>query len=77
MAQFNLSITLEYDIITAQDDITLATKVNERLQSGNDWEPLGGVISHRGVLCQAIVREKPKVYKHDFELGWQLDTPSP
>lgn len=60
MAQFNLSVTLEYDIITAQDDRTLVIRVNEFLQNSKGWQPLGGVISHRGILCQTVVREKPK-----------------
>lgn len=67
MAQFNLTIALEYDIITAPDFDQLVTRVNERIQSGEGWQPLGGVAISRdnedwsGMgFYQAMVRGKPK-----------------
>ena len=58
MAQFDLQITLEYDIITASDVSELIAKVNERIQDSDTWQPLGGAIAYKGVLCQTIVRKK-------------------
>jgi hypothetical protein len=65
MAQFNLSITLEYGIITAPTFGELVTEVNKRIQNGEGWQPLGGVATLGdnedwvGVaFYQAVVREK-------------------
>jgi len=58
MAQFDLSITLEYGLIGSSDKDTLVEIVNEWISQG--WQPLGGPFVYEGDLCQAMVRENPK-----------------
>lgn len=59
MAQFNLSITLEYDILRCIDPDILTEVINKRISE--DWQPLGGAFMFQDRLwCQTIVREKPK-----------------
>lgn len=58
MAQFNLTITLEYGLIGSDDKDVLVEIVNKWIAEG--WQPLGGPFVYEGDLCQAMVREKPK-----------------
>lgn len=56
MAQFDLSITLEYGLVTGDNPKALVEIVNEWI--ADDWRPLGGPFVYKGDLCQAMVREK-------------------
>lgn len=57
MARFDLSITLEYELVMESHQIPFVQKVNEWISQG--WQPLGGPFVYEGDLCQAMVREKP------------------
>lgn len=58
MAQFDLSIMLEYGLVGSDDKDALVEIINEWISEG--WQPLGGPFVYEGDLCQAMVREKPK-----------------
>lgn len=58
MAQFGLSITLEYELIIESHQIPFVQKINEWITNG--WQPLGGPFVYEGDICQAMVREKPR-----------------
>lgn len=58
LAQFNLSITLEYELAVATHRLQLVEEVRRWIADG--WQPLGGPFVYEGDLCQAMVREKPK-----------------
>ena len=58
MAQFNLSITLEYDLIFHYDSDSFIEAVNKKLSEG--WQPLGGAFTRKDTFCQTVVREEPK-----------------
>jgi hypothetical protein len=58
MAQFNLTITLEYDLVSASHKLQLVEEVRKWI--AEDWQPLGGAFAHDGDFYQTMVREKPK-----------------
>lgn len=58
MAQFDLSITLEYALVSASHQLPFVEIVNEWIAEG--WQPLGGAFVYEGDFYQAMVREKPK-----------------
>lgn len=78
MAQFNLTITLEYNVILHNDLGQLITEVNQRI--GEGWQPLGGLAVTENddnwagrTFYQAMAREKPeKQYKYDPDLRLNL-----
>lgn len=58
MAQFDLTITLEYALVSASNQLPFVEVVNKWISEG--WQPLGGAFAYEGDLCQAMVREQPK-----------------
>lgn len=58
MAQFDLSITLEYTLVSASHQLPFVDEVNKWISEG--WQPLGGAFAYEGDLCQAMVREQPR-----------------
>lgn len=58
MAQFNLSIALEYDLVSASHKLQLVEEVRKRI--ADDWQPLGGAFAYEGEIYQTMVREKSK-----------------
>lgn len=59
MAQFDLTIALEYALVSASHQLPFVEVVNKWISEG--WQPLGGAFAGSGGdLCQAMVREQPK-----------------
>lgn len=58
MAQFNLSITIEYDLVSASHKLQLVAEVRKWI--AKDWQPLGGAFAYDDEIHQTMVREKPK-----------------
>lgn len=58
MAQFDLTIALEYELVSATNQVTFVAKVNEWISEG--WQPLGGAFVYEGEVYQAMVREKSR-----------------
>lgn len=58
MIQFDLTIALEYDLVSSTNRVTFVAKVNEQITEG--WQPLGGPFVYKDEVYQAMVREKPR-----------------
>ena len=57
MAQFDLSITLEYDLVMEVNRLRLVEEVQKKIANG--WQPIGGISFCEDYLCQAVVRKAP------------------
>jgi len=56
MAQFDLQITIEYDLVSASHKLQLIEEIKKRIAEG--WQPLGGAFAHDDDFYQTMVREK-------------------
>lgn len=57
MAQFDLSVVLDYDLVM-ENHLRFVVAVRKRIADG--WQPLGGAFVYEGYLCQAMIKQPEK-----------------